>query len=149
MTSGLRIVKEIASFFRGGGVAVRADGKIPVTVIMGNEFHRQLRGRASAAAHAVGIERTNTAWGDFVADHVSVSLEEAYESQKISDPLSPAGGDETFVTLALSGGVAKRLRRGASDDARRDGGIATRSAREDHVLRHMGRCLEASYEAEQ
>jgi len=149
MTSGLRIVKEIASFLRGSGGAVRQDRKIPVTLITGIEFHRQLRGRASEAAHAVGIDRTDIAWGDFVADHVSVSLEEAYESQKVSDPLSPAGGDETFVTLALSRGVAKRLRRGASDDALRDGGIATRSARDDHVLRHMGRCLQASYEAEQ
>ena len=95
MTSGLRIVREIASFLRGGGGAVRQDGKIPVTVIMGTEFHRQLLGRAFAAAHAVGIERSDIACGNFVADHVSVSLEDAYESQKISDPLSPAGGDET------------------------------------------------------
>jgi hypothetical protein len=123
------------------------------------ETLNRLRWQAGEAARAKGLTETDIAYGDFVADHIGSSLEEAYRADAARAGVGPTGGGDTppvddahdgesnemtFIGVSLSSAVAGQLLARADEDARREG-IAAGRDHEDFVFRRMGRLLEAPY----
>jgi hypothetical protein len=125
-------------------------GKTSVDVVMGIEAHKRIRNDAWKAAEAAGFPKTHILAGQFAADQMGVTLERALASHAtpaVPDLLSPRSDDETWVTVALSRTLARRLRREAVRAAR--AGTATGTPRDDYVRYYMGHRLQAAYEASQ
>jgi len=117
---------------------------------MGIEAHKRIRNDAWKAAEAAGFPKTHILAGQFAADQMGVTLERALASHAtpaVPDLLSPRSDDETWVTVALSRTLARRLRREAVRAAR--AGTATGTPRDDYVRYYMGHRLQAAYEASQ
>ena len=118
---------------------------------MGIVAQERIRNDAWKAAEAAGFPKTHILAGQFAADQMSWTLARALASHAapaVAATLSPPSDEETFVTVALSRTLARRLRREAVRASRR-AGTAIGTPRDDYVRYYMGHRLQAAYEASQ
>jgi len=153
----------IASWFQRGTESAnrraRVEDKTSLTLIIQVATLNRLQGQASEAAKAQGLAKTDIAYGDFVADHIGRSLEEAYRPDAARASSGSLGGGDTppatethdgpstemtFIAVSLSSTVADQLHAQVDEDARSEG-IAAGPDHEDFVLRRRGQLLEAPH----